>query len=64
MGEQSNEATMRFSPKEIEMTEVRLILRQVCNALKDKGYDPWIRWWDTFCRVIRHILPTTVMPGF
>ncbi|HHZ19307.1 MAG TPA: IreB family regulatory phosphoprotein [Firmicutes bacterium] len=40
MGEQSNEATMRFSPKEIEMTEVRLILRQVCNALKDKGYDP------------------------
>lgn len=40
MGEQSYEATMRFSPKEIEMTEVRLILREVCSALKDKGYDP------------------------
>lgn len=40
MGEGTFEATMRFSPKEIEMTEVRLVLREVCKALKEKGYDP------------------------
>jgi uncharacterized protein (UPF0297 family) len=39
MGEQY-EATMRFSPKDLEITEVRLILREVCKALNEKGYDP------------------------
>lgn len=39
MGEQY-EATMRFSPKDLEITEVRLILREVSKALNEKGYDP------------------------
>lgn len=40
MGDQSHEATMRFSPKEAQISEVRLILREVCKALGEKGYDP------------------------
>jgi len=40
MGEQISEATMRFSPKEAKISEVRLILREVCHALIEKGYDP------------------------
>lgn len=39
MGE-SNEATRRFSAKEENLSQVALVLQDVCNALKKKGYDP------------------------
>ncbi|HOP74104.1 MAG TPA: IreB family regulatory phosphoprotein [Bacillota bacterium] len=39
MGE-LNEATRRFSAKDESLSEVALILQQVCSALKEKGYDP------------------------
>jgi uncharacterized protein (UPF0297 family) len=34
------ENTRRFSPKEENLSEVGLILNEVCSALKEKGYDP------------------------
>lgn len=34
------EATRRFLAKDENFTEVGLILREVCLALKEKGYDP------------------------
>ena len=39
MGE-SNEATRRFSAKDDNLSEVALVLQEVCKALRDKGYDP------------------------
>lgn len=39
MGE-SNEATRRFSANDENLSEVALVLQEVCNALKKKGYDP------------------------
>lgn len=39
MGE-LNEATRRFSAKDEGLSEVALILQQVCSALKEKGYNP------------------------
>jgi uncharacterized protein (UPF0297 family) len=39
MGE-STEATRRFSAKEENLSEVALVLHEVCLALKEKGYDP------------------------
>lgn len=36
----ANEATRRFAAKEEEVSEVALVLREVCLALKEKGYDP------------------------
>lgn len=39
MGEHT-EATRRFAAKEDNQSEVALILGEVCNALKEKGYDP------------------------
>ncbi len=35
-----NEVTRRFSAKDESFTEVGLVLREVCLALKEKGYDP------------------------
>jgi uncharacterized protein (UPF0297 family) len=40
MMSESNEATRRFSAKEDGISEVALILQEVCRALKEKGYDP------------------------
>jgi uncharacterized protein (UPF0297 family) len=40
MMSESNEATRRFSAKEDGISEVALILQEVCLALKEKGYDP------------------------
>lgn len=34
------EVTRRFSAKEENFTEVGLVLREVCMALKEKGYEP------------------------
>jgi len=34
------ESTMRFQAKEAKTTEVGLVLREVCAALQEKGYDP------------------------
>jgi uncharacterized protein (UPF0297 family) len=34
------EVTRRFSAKDESFTEVGLVLREVCLALKEKGYDP------------------------
>jgi uncharacterized protein (UPF0297 family) len=34
------EVTRRFSAKDENFTEVSLVLREVCLALKEKGYDP------------------------
>jgi uncharacterized protein (UPF0297 family) len=34
------ETTRRFSAKEEKLSEVSLILRDVCLALQEKGYDP------------------------
>ncbi|NLG84540.1 MAG: IreB family regulatory phosphoprotein [Firmicutes bacterium] len=34
------EATMRFAAKEAKAAEVRAVLREVCAALQEKGYDP------------------------
>jgi uncharacterized protein (UPF0297 family) len=34
------EVTRRFSAKDENFTEVGLVLREVCLALKEKGYDP------------------------
>ena len=39
MGE-ATEATRRFSAKEENQSEVAMVLREVCAALKEKGYDP------------------------
>lgn len=39
MGDNS-EATRRFAAKEEPLSEVSLVLRNVCLALKEKGYDP------------------------
>ncbi len=36
----STEATRRFEPKEENLSEVALILTNVCKALKEKGYNP------------------------
>ena len=37
---ESTEATRRFSAKDEGFSEVGLVLREVCLALKEKGYDP------------------------
>ncbi|MGE5582441.1 MAG: IreB family regulatory phosphoprotein [Bacillota bacterium] len=37
---ESTEVTRRFSSKDETVTEVGLVLREVCLALKEKGYDP------------------------
>ncbi|RPJ40017.1 MAG: IreB family regulatory phosphoprotein [Chloroflexi bacterium] len=34
------EATMRFQAKEAKASEVGAVLRDVCAALEEKGYDP------------------------
>jgi len=34
------DATRRFSAKDESFTEVGLVLREVCLALKEKGYEP------------------------
>ncbi|MGQ9779110.1 MAG: IreB family regulatory phosphoprotein [Bacillota bacterium] len=34
------EATMRFQTREGKAAEVRAVLREVCAALQEKGYDP------------------------
>jgi uncharacterized protein (UPF0297 family) len=34
------ETTRRFSAKEEKLSEVSLILHEVCLALEEKGYDP------------------------
>lgn len=34
------EATMRFQAKEGKQSEVGAVLREVCAALVEKGYDP------------------------
>ncbi|NLW48604.1 MAG: IreB family regulatory phosphoprotein [Firmicutes bacterium] len=36
----NTETTRRFSAKEEFLSEVSLVLREVCLALKEKGYDP------------------------
>lgn len=40
MTESPLEATMRFQTKEGKVTEVAAVLREVCSALQEKGYDP------------------------
>ena len=35
-----NDQTIRFEPKEEERLEVRKVLKEVCAALNEKGYDP------------------------
>lgn len=40
MMSEPSEATRRFSAKEDGLSEVALILQEVCLALKEKGYDP------------------------
>ena len=35
-----NDQTIRFEPKDEEQLEVRKVLKEVCAALKEKGYDP------------------------
>jgi uncharacterized protein (UPF0297 family) len=37
---ESTEVTRRFSPKDDNLSEVALVLREVCIALHEKGYDP------------------------
>ena len=37
---ESTEVTRRFSAKDEYISEVGLVLREVCMALKEKGYDP------------------------
>lgn len=39
MGEQT-EATRRFAAKDENLSEVGMVLSEVCSALKEKGYDP------------------------
>ncbi len=39
MGE-SQETTRRFSTKDDGLSEVALLLKAVCSALAEKGYDP------------------------
>lgn len=34
-----NDQTIRFEPKDEERLEVRRILKEVCSALNEKGYD-------------------------
>lgn len=38
--EDNTETTRRFTAKEEPLSEVSLVLRKVCLALKEKGYDP------------------------
>ena len=40
MTENPIEATMRFQTKDGKLTEVGGVLREVCAALVEKGYDP------------------------
>ncbi len=40
MNDSSLEATMRFQAKDGKVTDVGAILREVCAALSEKGYDP------------------------
>lgn len=35
-----NDQTIRFEPKEEDRLEVRKVLKDVCSALNEKGYDP------------------------
>jgi uncharacterized protein (UPF0297 family) len=37
---ENNEATCRFSAKEETAAEVERVLREVCVALREKGYEP------------------------
>jgi uncharacterized protein (UPF0297 family) len=37
---ESTETTRRFSAKDENLSEVALVLREVCIALQEKGYDP------------------------
>ncbi len=41
MKDYSSEVTMRFNPRdEQESMEINRVLKEVCAALKEKGYDP------------------------
>mgnify|MGYP000873108027 FL=1 len=35
-----HDQTIRFAPKDEERLEVRKVLKEVCAALTEKGYDP------------------------
>jgi len=35
-----NDQTIRFEPKDEDQLEVRKVLKEVCTALNEKGYDP------------------------
>jgi uncharacterized protein (UPF0297 family) len=35
-----NEATQRFCAAEEDQSEISVVLQEVCNALREKGYDP------------------------